>query len=114
MGIGAIALGASEAIGFTAGLDGVGMALLSTDELEEPGTDGIESKEFGVVRGVGLGLIIGSEDLEEATTATGLGYFWTWNVGTLRPAQAENHQNMPVRVANTNKILTCIEHHKKH
>ncbi len=114
MGIGAIALGASEAIGFTAGLDCVGMALLSTDEPEGTGTDGIGSKEFGVVRGVGLELIIGAEGLGEATIATGLGYFWTWNVGTLRPAQAENHQNMPVRVAKANKILTCIEHHKKH
>ncbi len=113
--------------GFTAALGttdlGMGIALaFGADGLAAAGLKGLgsatglglETNDFGVARETGLELILGTADFGRVTTATGLGYFWTWNAGTLRPAQAENHQNKPVTVANTTKILTCIKPHKKY
>ena len=113
--------------GFTAGLETKDLEMVLAFGAEAPAKGlgvaglkglgsnaGLEANGFGVVGGTGLELILGTADLGRATTATELGYFWTWNAGTRRPAQAENHQNKPVTVANTTKILTFIKPHKKY
>jgi hypothetical protein len=93
-------------------LSGNGLGLAGSRGLGS--ATGLGNNDFGVVRGAGLELILGAKDCGRVTAATELGYFCTWNAGTRRPAQDENHQNRLVTVANTTKILTCIKHHKKY